>query len=80
MEPLFDAFESLPSTVSVLEREFERADQKTRRRILCCIAYLGIPKGQNRRNVVGKHYTEIERDHEHFKALASRATLLKHGQ
>jgi hypothetical protein len=71
MDLLFDAHESYGEILSAfmsLAREDGRARHK---RVACCIGYLRL--GQNRREVIGKHYEEITADHAHFRALAVRA-------
>jgi hypothetical protein len=75
LEPLYDAFESLLDTVIEFERRFHASTAKQRRRISCCLGYL-LQNGQNRRDPVGRHYSVVKNDHEHFKGLWMRARKL----
>ena len=71
LEPLYDAFESFPETISVFEDRFVNASHRSKQRIACCLQYL-IPNGTNRRETIGRHYSVINSDHEHFKQLWSK--------
>ena len=71
LEPLYDAFESFPETISVFEDRFVNASHRSKQRIACCLQYL-LPNGTNRRETIGRHYSVIISDHEHFKQLWSK--------
>ena len=76
LEPLYDAFESLLETVVEFERQFGVSTVRQRRRICCCLEYI-LQNGQNRRDPMGRHYTLVKNDYEHFKGLLARARKLE---
>lgn len=71
MDLLYDAHESYSAILDAFAVALLAGDPKTLRRVRCCIGYLRL--GENRREILGKHLTEIMADWEHFKALAAKA-------
>jgi hypothetical protein len=76
LDLLFDAYESYPETITEFEIRHPAADGNAKKRIVGCLGYL-LRNGENRRPIVGKHFTEVGEDSKFFKGLASRADALK---
>ena len=71
MDLLYDAHESYGEILDAFTLAATREGPTSHRRISCCLGFLRL--GENRREILGKHYDEIRSDWQHFKTLASRA-------
>ena len=76
LEPLYDAYESFPEIVEVFEEMFATSTLPSRERICCCLGYI-LAGGINRRDPMGRPFTEVNADYAHFQGLWQRAESLR---
>ncbi|HNY40244.1 MAG TPA: hypothetical protein PKJ41_07610 [Bryobacteraceae bacterium] len=74
MDLLFDAHESYGALLLVFRNLACELGPRSRQRLECCIGFLRLH--ENHREVLGKQYSEIMADCEHFRALAKQAEAL----
>jgi hypothetical protein len=73
---LWDAYNSHHLVVSLIETKIKTVSKPGIEKLQLLIQYLRLETGLNRRNIMGKHFHEINKDIEYYREIAEKAKQL----